>query len=84
MLSRSLYASRREPKTLVFEEVLGMPVITIQTSQGKRRFVMDTGSNISTMDGKAERELRLRVAGKNFTVRFKPTHDFRDHLIAAR
>jgi hypothetical protein len=28
-------AARHKPKTLVFDEVLGMPVITVQTSQGE-------------------------------------------------
>jgi hypothetical protein len=73
MLSGPLYAGRRKPQTLIFDEVLGMPIITIQTSQGKKRFVLDTGSNISTMDVKTEKELSLSVAGKQFTVRFKPT-----------
>jgi hypothetical protein len=73
MLSSFLYAGRPKPKTLVFDEVLGMPVITIQTSQGKRRFVLDTGSNISTMDVKTEKALTLRLAGKQFIVRFEPT-----------
>jgi hypothetical protein len=72
-LSGSLYGSRRKPKTLVFDEVLGMPIISIQTSQGKRRFVLDTGSNISTMDVKTQKKLRVSVAGKQFTVQFKPT-----------
>jgi hypothetical protein len=73
MMTSPLYAGRHKPKTLNFDEVLGMPIITIRTSQGDRRFVLDTGSNISTMDVKTERELILSVAGKQFTVRFKPT-----------
>lgn len=73
MLSSPLYAARRKPKTFVFDEVIGMPIITIQTSEGKRRFVLDTGSNISTMDIKTEKKLRLLVAGKQFTMRFEPT-----------
>jgi len=74
MLSSPLCAGRRKPTTTVnFDEVLGMPVITVETSQGKRRFVLDTGSNISTMDIKTEKELGLSVAGKQFKVRFRPT-----------
>jgi hypothetical protein len=72
-LPGSLTAARHKPKTLVFDEVLGMPVITVQTSQGKRRFVLDTGSNISTMNVKKAKKLSLSVAGKRFTLRFKPT-----------
>jgi hypothetical protein len=68
-----LYAGGRKPHTVLIRELLGMPVLTIQTSEGARRFVLDTGSNISTMNIKAEKELRLRVAGKEFTLRFRPT-----------
>jgi hypothetical protein len=74
LLSGSLYAAGpHKPITIVFDNVLGMPVITIQTSQGKRRFVLDTGSNISTMNLKKEKALCVSVAGKKFTQRFKPT-----------
>ena len=73
MLSRPLYAGRSKPTTLIFDEVLGMPIIRIRTSQGERRFVLDTGSSISTMDIKTEEELILNVAGKQFTLRFRPT-----------
>ena len=85
MLSSPLSAARHKPETLIFDEVLGMPIITVQTSQGKRRFVLDTGSNISTMDIEIEQELRLNVAGKQFNLRFKPTqtemfHEFEASL----
>jgi hypothetical protein len=73
-IASSLHASQKELKTLVFDDVLGMPVITVHTSQGTKRFVLDTGSNISTMDIATEKKLKLRLAGKQFTVRFKPTH----------
>jgi hypothetical protein len=73
MMSSTLYAGGRKPKTVIFDTVLGMPVITIQTSQGKRRYVLDTGSNISTMNVKKEKKLSVRVAGKQFTQRFRPT-----------
>jgi hypothetical protein len=73
MLSGPLCEGRRKPKTLIFDEVLGMPIITVQTSQGKRRFVLDTGSNISTMNIAREQDLSLNVAGKQFRVRFRPT-----------
>ena len=81
MLSSPLYAGRRKPKTtLIFDGVLGMPIVTVETSQGKRRFVLDTGSNISTMDIKAEKELILSVGSKQFKVRFRPTQtvEFRE------
>jgi hypothetical protein len=35
--------------------------------------VLDTGSNISTMNLKTEETLRLSVAGKGFALQFKPT-----------
>jgi hypothetical protein len=73
MLPGLLYAGGHKPKTLLFDEVLGMPIITVRTSQGKRRFVLDTGSNISTMDVATEKELTLSVAGKRFRLRFRPT-----------
>jgi hypothetical protein len=44
--------------------VLGMPVITVETSQGKRRFVLDTGSNISTMDIKTRERTRPQRRGQ--------------------
>jgi len=72
-LSGPLYARGNKPRTLVFDELLGMPVITVQTSQGKRRFVLDTGSVISSMDIRADQELKVSVAGQRFTVRFRPT-----------
>ena len=85
MLSSNLCPARHKPKTLIFDEVLGMPIITVQTSQGKRRFVLDTGSNISTMDIEGEQELKLSVAGKQFKLRFRPTqtemfHEFEASL----
>jgi hypothetical protein len=74
LLASSLYAAGpHRPITIVFDNVLGMPVITIETSQGKRRFVLDTGSNISTMNIKKEKALSVSVAGKKFTQKFKPT-----------
>jgi hypothetical protein len=73
VFSNPLYAGRRKPATLIFDEVLGMPILTVQTSQGKRRFVLDTGSNISTMNIKTEKKLTISLAGKRFTVRFEPT-----------
>jgi hypothetical protein len=73
VLSGPVYAGGNKPHTLTFDEVLGMPVITIHTSQGKRRFVLDTGSVISSMDINRDKELNLSVAGKQFTVRFRPT-----------
>jgi hypothetical protein len=83
MLSSPLYASRRKPRTLIFDEVLGMPIVTIQTSQGKRRFVLDTGSSISTMDVETEKKISLSVAGKQFTVRFEPTQTYVFHQFQA-
>ena len=85
VLSSPLGAARHKPETLTFDDVLGMPIITVQTSQGKRRFVLDTGSNISTMDIEIEQELRLNVAGKQFNLRFEPTqtemfHEFEASL----
>jgi hypothetical protein len=68
-----LSAAGRKPHTVLIRELLGMPVLTIQTSEGARRFVLDTGSNISTMNIKEEKNLTLRVAGKEFTLRFRPT-----------
>jgi len=68
-----LYAGGRKPHTVFIRELLGMPVLTIQTSEGARRFVLDTGSNISTMDIQEEKDLTLRVAGKKFTLLFRPT-----------
>jgi hypothetical protein len=50
-----------------------MPVITIHTSEGKKRFVLDTGSAISSMDINCDKALNLSVAGKQFTVQFRPT-----------
>ncbi len=73
MLPGSLYAGGRKPKVFVFDEVLGMPILAIRTSQGKKRFVLDTGSNISTMDLKGEEKLSVSVAGRHFTVKFEPT-----------
>jgi hypothetical protein len=73
MLCGSLCSARSKPKKVNFDEVLGMPVITVQTSRGRKRFVLDTGSSISTMDVKTEKTLSVSVAGKRFTVRFKPT-----------
>ena len=73
VLSGPVYAGGNKPHTLTFDEVLGMPVITIHTSQGKKRFVLDTGSVISSMDINRDKELNLSVAGKQFTVRFRPT-----------
>ena len=72
-LTAPLYAGRSKPQTLPMDELLGMPIITVQTSLGKRRFVLDTGSNISTMNIRTEKDLLLEVAGKQFTVRFRPT-----------
>ena len=83
MLSGELYAGRAKSKTLVFDEVLGMPIITVQTSQGKRRFVLDTGSNISTMDIRKETDLSLSIAGKRFTIRFRPTQTEMFHAFEA-
>ena len=73
MLSNPLYAGRSKPTILILDEVLGMPIISIRTSQGERRFVLDTGSAISTMDIKTDKELILSVAGKQFALRFRPT-----------
>jgi hypothetical protein len=73
LLSSPLCAGRRKPNILTFDEVLGMPIITVQTSQGKRRFVLDTGSSISTMNIARDQDLTLHVAGKQFKVRFRPT-----------
>jgi hypothetical protein len=73
MLSAPVYAGGNKHHTLTFDKVLGMPVITIHTSQGTRRFVLDTGSVISSMDINRDKELGLSVAGRQFTVRFRPT-----------
>ena len=73
MLSGPVYARGNKPHKLTFDEVLGMPVITVHTSQGKRRFVLDTGSVISSMDIDSDKELNVSVGGKQFTVRFRPT-----------
>ncbi len=73
LLSSPAYPRGNKPHTFIFEEVLGMPVVTIQTAEGKRRFVLDTGSVISSMDITRDKELNLSVAGKQFTVRFRPT-----------
>jgi hypothetical protein len=72
MLSGPVYAGRNKPHTLIFDDVLGMAVITIRTSQGKKRFVLDTGSVVSSMDINRDKELKISVAGKQFTVRFRP------------
>ena len=72
-LSTSLDAAPHKPITVSFQEVMGMPIITVRTSQGKRRFVLDTGSAISTMDILEARELSLSVGNKQFKVRFLPT-----------
>jgi hypothetical protein len=61
------------PHTLFIRELMGLPVLTVQTSEGARCFLLDTGSNISTMDIQEEKDLTLRVAGKKFTLRFRPT-----------
>jgi hypothetical protein len=73
MLSTPLYARGNKPKPVNFDVLVGMPVITVQTAEGKRRFVLDTGSVISSMDIKTDKELNLSVAGKQFSVRFRPT-----------
>jgi hypothetical protein len=73
LLSSPVYPGGNKPTTVTFEEVLGMPVVTIQTAEGKRRFVLDTGSVISSMDIERDKELNLTIAGKQFTVRFRPT-----------
>ena len=73
MLTSPVYAGRHKRKTLNLDDALGMPVVTLQTSRGRKRFILDTGSNISTMNVKAEKKLSVSVAGKQFTVRFKPT-----------
>lgn len=73
ILPGSLYPAPRNSKTLVLDEVLGLPIIAVHTSQGEKRFVLDTGSNISSMNVKTAKKLELRVAGKHFTVRFEPT-----------
>ncbi|MGH9469011.1 MAG: hypothetical protein ACRD1N_01555 [Terriglobia bacterium] len=73
MLASPVFAGRGKPKILNFDVVLGMPIVTVHTSEGKKRFVLDTGSNISTMDVKTEKRLRVRIAGKRFTLRFRPT-----------
>jgi len=73
MLSGPVYARGNKPHTVVFDKVLGMPVITIHTSEGKKRFVLDTGSAISSMDINSDKGLNLSIAGKQFTVRFRPT-----------
>lgn len=72
-LSTPLAAGGDKRSTVIFEEVLGMPIITVHTSQGKKRFVLDTGSAISSMDIDIDRELTVSVGGKRFQVRFRPT-----------
>jgi hypothetical protein len=67
------YAGWIKPHTVLVRELMGLPVLTIQTSEGARRFLLDTGSNISTMDIQEEKDVTLRVAGKKFTLRFRPT-----------
>jgi hypothetical protein len=73
MLSGPVYARGNKPHIVVFDKVLGMPVITIHTSEGRKRFVLDTGSAISSMDINRDKALNLSVAGKQFTVQFRPT-----------
>jgi hypothetical protein len=73
MLSGPVYAGGNKRHTVTFDELLGMPVITIHTSAGKKRFVLDTGSAISSMDINSDKGLNLSIAGKQFTVRFRPT-----------
>jgi len=73
MLSAPVYAGGNKHHTLTFDKVLGMPVITIHTSQGTKRFVLDTGSVISSMDINSDKDLNLSVAGKQFNERFRPT-----------
>jgi hypothetical protein len=73
VLTSPVYAGGDKHHTLTFDKVLGMPVVTIRTSQGNRRFVLDTGSVISSMDINRDKELELRVAGREITVRFRPT-----------
>jgi hypothetical protein len=73
MLSGPVHARGNKPRTVVFDKVLGMPVITIHTSEGKKRFVLDTGSAISSMDINSDKGLSLSIAGKQITVRFRPT-----------
>jgi hypothetical protein len=73
VLSSPVSAGGNKQMTLSFDVWFGMPVITIQTSQGEKRFVLDTGSAISSMDIKRDKELNVSVAGKQFTVRFRPT-----------
>ena len=83
MLSGPVYAGGNKPHTLSFDEVLGMPVVTIPTSQGKKRFVLDTGSVVSSMDINSDRKLNLSVAGKQFTVLFRPTQTIVFHEFEA-
>jgi hypothetical protein len=83
MLSGPVYAGANKHHTIIFDEVLGMPVITIHTSQGKKRFVLDTGSAISSMDLERDKELKLSVAGKQFSVRFRPTQTIVFHEFEA-
>ena len=83
ILSAPLYAGGKKPHTLTFDEVLGMPVVTLHTSQGKRRFVLDTGSVISSMDIEQDKELKLIIAGRNFSVRFRPTQTIVFHQFEA-
>ncbi len=71
--SGSLYAGGRKTKIIIFDEVIGMPIVSIKTSDGKKRFVLDTGSNISTMNIRAEKSLSVSLAGKQFTLKFEPT-----------
>jgi hypothetical protein len=73
VLSSPVCAGGNKQMTLSFEVWFGMPVITVQTSQGEKLFVLDTGSAISSMDIKRDKELNVSVAGKQFTVRFRPT-----------
>ena len=63
MLSVPVYAGGNKHHTLTFDKVLGMPVITIHTSQGTKRFALDTGSVISSMDINSDKDLNLSVAG---------------------
>jgi hypothetical protein len=83
MLSAPFCHGGKKPCTLTFDELLGMPVVTLRTSQGKRRFVLDTGSVISSMDIDSDKELNVIVGGKSLRVRFRPTHTIVFHEFEA-
>jgi len=59
LLSGPVYAGGNKRHTVTFDELLGMPVITIHTSAGKKRFVLDTGCAISSMDISSDKGLNL-------------------------